>query len=88
MNLHVDGQQFYGLMTQKLKYYDGGEAFYRLVNEISFDEHIIEKMAVGIHAIYSLVFSSGKSKEPLTITKKEFLAFNKKMKKIARRDAA
>jgi hypothetical protein len=82
MNLHVDGQQFYGLMTQKLKYYDGGEAFYRLVNEISFDEHIIEKMAVGIHAIYSLVFSSGKGKEPLTITKKEFLAFNKKMKKL------
>lgn len=82
INLHVDGQQFYELISQKLKNYEGGEAFYHLVNEISFDEQVVEKMAVGIHTIYSLVFLSGKDEDPLSITKKEFLAFNKKIKKL------
>jgi hypothetical protein len=82
MNLHVDGQQFFELLTQELKYFDGGEAFYYLVNEISFDEKVIEKMAVGVHNIYSLVFTSGKENEPLSITKEEFLSLNEKMKNL------
>ena len=80
MNLHVDGQQFYELLSQKPKYYDGGEAFYYLVNEISFDEQVVQKMAVGIHAIYTLLFSSGKEQNPLSITKEEFQRFYEKMK--------
>ena len=77
MNLHVDGQQFYILLSQQPKSYEGGEAFYHLVNEITFDEKIVEKLALGIHTIYSLVFSSGKEQEPLTITREEFFkAFN------------
>jgi len=82
INLHVDKHQFYELMSQQLIYCEGGEAFYHLVNEITFDEQVVEKMAVGIHAIYSLVFSSGKEQDPLSITKEEFLAFNEKMKKL------
>ena len=82
MNLHVDGQQFYELISQTPKYYEGGEAFYHLVNEITFDEHVVEKMAVGIHSIYSLLFSSGKEDDPLSITKEEFIDFNKKMKNL------
>ena len=82
INLHVDKHQFYELMSQQLIYCEGGEAFYHLVNEITFDEQVVEKMAVGIHAIYSLVFSSGKDQDPLSITKEEFLAFNEKMKKL------
>ncbi len=74
MDLHVDGQQFYTLLTQEFQHYEGGESFYHLVNEINLDESTIEKMAIGIHAIYSLVFSSGKQDNPLTITKEEFLA--------------
>jgi len=82
MDLHVNGQQFFELLSQKPKYYEGGEAFYYLVNEITFDEKVVEKMAVGIHNIYTLVFSTGKEKEPLTITKEEFLAQSEKMKNL------
>jgi hypothetical protein len=82
MNFHVDGQQFYELASQKPKYYDGGEAFYHLVNEITLSEKVIEKMAVGIHAIYSLVFTPGKYQDPLSITKEEFLSFYEKMKRL------
>ncbi len=72
MNLHVDGQQFYELISQPPKYFEGGEAFYHLVNDITLDEQIVEKMAVGIHTIYSLVFSIDKDRHPLSITKEEF----------------
>jgi hypothetical protein len=82
MNLHVDGQQFYELLSQKPKYYEGGEAFYHLVNEIAFDEQIVQKMAVGIHAIYALLFTSGKEQNPLSITKEEFQKFYEKMEKL------
>ncbi len=73
LNLHVDGQQFFELVTQEPVNLDGGEAFYHLVNEITFDEQIVEKMAVGIHSIYSLVFTIPAGREPLSITKQEFL---------------
>ncbi|MFZ2096978.1 MAG: hypothetical protein WAV05_10105, partial [Anaerolineales bacterium] len=53
MNLHVDGQQFFEFITQEPKYLDGGKAFYFLVNEISFDVMVVEKMAACIHAMYS-----------------------------------
>ncbi|HAF63109.1 MAG TPA: hypothetical protein DCK95_12415, partial [Anaerolineaceae bacterium] len=79
MDLHVDGQQFYTLLSQEFRQYQGGESFYHLVNEINLDEPTIEKMAIGIHTIYSLVFTSGKEKEPLTITKDEFLNEYKKL---------
>jgi len=82
MNLHVDGQKFFELISQKSKSYGGGESFYRLVNEISFDEQIVEKIAVGIHAIYSLVYTSGKEKDPLSISKEEFMALYDGMKKL------
>ena len=82
MDLHVNGQKFFELLSQKPKYYEGGEAFYYLVNEITFDERVVEKMAVGIHNIYSLVFSSGKEKEPLSITKEEFLAQSEKVRNL------
>ena len=80
LNLHVNGELFYDLMSQQPKYYDGGEAFYRLVNEINFDEKIIEKIATGIHAIYALVSESGNSEHPMLIKKKEFITFYEKMK--------
>ena len=80
MNLHVDGHQFYELLTGKQRYLEGGEAFYHLVNEISLDEKLIEKMAAGIHAMYSLIFSTGRQNEPLSITKEEFLAAWEQMK--------
>lgn len=80
MNLHVDGQQFFELVTQKPKVMDGGEAFYHLVNEISFDEKVIENMAAGIHAIYDLVFALTEERDTLSITKEEFLAHFGKMK--------
>ena len=80
MNLHVDGQQFFELITQEPKNMGGGEAFYHLVNEITFDEKIIEEMAAGIHAIYNLVFSLEKGLYPLSITKEEYLAHYGKMK--------
>ncbi|MDO9088096.1 MAG: hypothetical protein Q7U53_17955 [Anaerolineaceae bacterium] len=82
MNLHVDGQQFYELISQKPKYFEGGEAFYHLVNDITLDEHIVEKMAVGIHTIYSLVFSIVKDRHPLSITKEEFHANYEQMKNL------
>lgn len=82
MNLHVDGQQFFELVTQEPKTMDGGEAFYYLVNEITFDEKIIEDMAAGIHAMYSLVFSLEKGRDPLSINKEEFLAYFEKMKSL------
>jgi hypothetical protein len=79
MDLHVDGELFYDLLSQQPKYFDGGEAFYHLVNEIDLDESVIEKMAAGIHAIYALVFESGKVDDPLSITKDEFMPFYEKM---------
>jgi len=82
MNLHVDGQQFFELMSQEIKHYEGGNAFYHLVNEIVLDEKKVERMAVGVHAIYSLVFSSRKEKDPLSITKKEFLSHFEKMRSL------
>jgi hypothetical protein len=80
MDLHVDGELFYDLMSQQARYYDGGESFYHLVDEIDFDEGVIEKMAAGVYAIYSLVFSSNKANDPLSITKEEFMAFYETMK--------
>jgi hypothetical protein len=80
MDMHVDGELFYDLMSQQARYYDGGESFYHLVDEIDFDENVIEKMAAGVYAIYSLVFSSNKVDNPLSITKEEFMAFYENMK--------
>jgi hypothetical protein len=80
MDMHVDGELFYDLMSQQARYYDGGESFYHLVDEINFDEGVVEKMAAGVYAIYSLVFSSNKVDNPLSITKEEFMAFYEKMK--------
>ena len=82
MNLHVDGQKFYELISEVPKFYEGGEAFYHLVNEITFDEHVVEKMAVGIHSIYALLFASGKEDNPLSITMEEFNSFFTKMKSL------
>ncbi len=79
MNLHVDGQQFFEFITQEQKYLDGGKAFYYLVNEISFDVKVVEKMAACIHAIYTLAFSLEEGRDPLSITKEEFLAIYDKM---------
>jgi len=80
LDLHVDGELFYDLLSQHPMYFDGGEAFYQLMNEIDLDEAVIEKMAAGIHAIYTLVFESGKADEPLSITKDEFLTIYEKMR--------
>jgi hypothetical protein len=82
LNLHVDGQQFFELVTQEPVNLEGGEAFYHLVNEITFDEQVIEKMAIGIHSIYSLVFSLHAGRDPLSITKQEFLDQFEKMKEL------
>ena len=82
LNLHVDGQQFYELVTQEPIKLEGGEAFYHLVNEITFDEQVVEKMAVGIHSIYSLVFSIPDGRDPLSITQQEFLNHLNKMKEL------
>ena len=80
MDLHVDGELFYDLISQHPKYFNGGEAFYHLMNEIDLDETVIEKMAAGIHAIYAFVFESGKADDPLSITKDEFMPFYEKMR--------
>jgi hypothetical protein len=82
LNLHVDGQQFFELVTQEPVILDGGEAFYHLVNEITFDEHVVEKMAVGIHSIYSLAFSIPAGRDPLSITRQEFLDQLSKIKEL------
>lgn len=82
MNLHVDGEHFYYLMSQRPRYLSGGEAFYHLMNEIDLDENVIAKMAAGIHAMYTLIFKSGKEKNPLSVEKSEFLAFYEKMDKL------
>jgi hypothetical protein len=82
LNLHVDGQQFFELVTQEPVNLGGGEAFYHLVNEITFDEQVVEKMAVGIHCIYSLAFSFPAGRDPLSITKQEFLDHLSKMKEL------
>lgn len=85
MDMHVDGELFYDLMSQQARYYDGGESFYHLVDEIDFDESVIEKMAVGVHAIYSLVFSTQKVDNPLSITKEEFVTYYENMKALPER---
>jgi hypothetical protein len=82
MDLHVDGELFYDLLSQQARYYDGGEAFYYLVDEIDFDEAVVEKIAAGIHAIYSLVFASDKVDDPLSITKEDFIAFFNNMQSL------
>ena len=82
LNLHVDGQQFFELLTQEPVNLDGGEAFYHLVNEITFDEQVVERMAVGIHSIYSLVFSIPAERDPLSITRQEFLDQLDRMKEL------
>ena len=82
MNLHVDGQQFYKLMTEPPQFFDGGKAFYHLVNEITFDEKVIEKIAVGIHAIYALATSEKRSETMLSISREEFLAYKEKLKNL------
>ncbi len=82
MNLHVDGQQFYELLSQEPRKYEGGEAFYHLVNEITFDEKIVEKLAVGIHSIYSLVTTTGRLSNPLSITQEEFNTWYDQMQKL------
>lgn len=80
LDLHVDGQQFFELVTQEPVNLDGGKAFYHLVNEITFDEQVVEKMAVGIYSMYSLVFSIQGGRDPLSITRQEFLDQMSKMK--------
>ncbi|GAG16921.1 unnamed protein product, partial [marine sediment metagenome] len=82
LDLHVDGRQFFELVTQEPVNLDGGEAFYHLVNEITFDELVVEKMAIGIHSIYSLVFSIPADRDPLSITKQEFLNHLNKMQEL------
>ena len=80
LDLHVDGQQFFELVAQEPVNLDGGKAFYHLVNEITFDEQVVEKMAVGIHSMYSLVFSIQAGRDPLSVTRQEFLDQMSKMK--------
>lgn len=82
LDLHVDGHQFFELVTQEPVNLEGGEAFYHLVNEITFDEQVVERMAAGIHSIYSLVFSTPAGRDPLTITKQEFMDHWNKMKEL------
>ena len=73
LDMHVDGDLFYDLVSEGARYFQGGEAFYYLVNEIDLEEKLIEKMGVGIHAVYSLVAGSAKEVDPLTITKEQFM---------------
>jgi hypothetical protein len=82
LNLHVDGQQFFELITQEPVNLDGGQAFYHLVNEITFDEQVVEKLAVGIHSTYSLVSSISAERNPLSITKQEFLEYLNKINEL------
>jgi hypothetical protein len=82
MNLHVDGQKFFELISREQKYLDGGKAFYHLVNEISLDEKVVEKMASCVHAMYTLAFSLERGKDLLSITKEEFLAVYDKMRSL------
>lgn len=79
MNLHVDGEHYYSLTSPKIRYLNGGEAFYHLVNEIEFDEKIITSIATGIHAMYTVIFKSGKADDPLSVTKEEFLTHFEEM---------
>ena len=71
INLHVDGEEFFELMAEKNGFYPGGKAFYHLVNEVVFEEKVVEKMAVGVNAMYDLIFSI--KRDPFTITREEFL---------------
>lgn len=82
MDMHVDGELFYDLLSQKPKYFDGGKAFYYLVNEIDLDERIIEQVASGIHAVYSLVFELGATDDPLAITKDQFMTYYDKRRSL------
>lgn len=79
MSLHVDGEYYYYLTSPKIRYLNGGEAFYHLVNEIEFDEKIITSIATGIHAMYTMIFKSGKADDPLSVTKEEFLTHFEEM---------
>jgi hypothetical protein len=71
MGLHVDGQQFYELMSEKNTKDNGGEAFYHLVNEIVFDEIIVEKMAIGVHSMYECMVTG--NQDPKQISREVFL---------------
>jgi hypothetical protein len=75
MDMHVDGELFYDLLSQKPKYFEGGKAFYYLVNEIDLDEGVVDQIASGIHAVYSLVFKLDVTDDPLKITKDQFISF-------------
>jgi len=79
LNLHVKGELFYDLLSQKPKFLNGGKAFQHLVNEINLNEKLVEKMAVGSHAIYALMFESDKVDDPQLIDKEEFKSFYEKM---------
>lgn len=50
------------------------------MNKIELDQSLIELIAAGIHASYALMYESGKAKDPLSITKEEFLDFYKQRK--------
>ncbi len=82
MDMHVDGELFYDLLSQKPRYFEGGKAFYYLVNEIDLDEGVIDKIASGIHSVYSLVFELEVMDDPLKITQDQFMAYYEKRKSL------
>ena len=82
IDLHVDGEEFFELMAEDTKFYPGGNAFYHLVNEVVFSEKIVERLAVGVHAMYDLIFSINQDRDPFTITQEEFLKHYDQMKKL------
>ena len=82
MDMHVDGELFYDQLSQKPRYFEGGKAFYYLVNEIDLNEGVIDQIASGIHAVYSLVFELGVTDDPLKITKDQFMAYFTKRKSL------
>ena len=80
LNLHVDGQQFFELISHKPKYFDGGEAFYHLVNEITFDEKLLKKWRLVFMRFIPLFFRQEK-KRTFIHYQREFLEL-KKMKNL------
>lgn len=47
------------------------------MNKLKLDEGMLELIAAGIHATYALMYESGKTNDPLSITKEEFRTFYK-----------
>lgn len=47
------------------------------MNKLKLDECMLGLIAAGIHATYALMYQSGKTNDPLSITKEEFLTFYK-----------